>query len=83
MSEEKVKRTERERLSPEAYRHKLDYTKNYDSTHKRGIYMKLHQNNDADIIEKLDSLENKQGYIKELIRADIAKEQKKAKKQKE
>lgn len=31
---------------------------------------------DADIINKLSSLENKQGYIKDLIRADLAKEEK-------
>lgn len=28
---------------------------------------------DADILEKLESTENKQGYIKTLIRADIEK----------
>ena len=33
--------------------------------------MKLHQVNDKDIIEKLNSVHNKQGYIKEAIRADI------------
>ncbi len=31
---------------------------------------------DADIIAKLDSQQSKQGYIKQLIRADIEKEQK-------
>ena len=36
-----------------------------------GVYMKLHQVNDKDIIEKLNSVPNKQGYIKEAIRADI------------
>lgn len=29
--------------------------------------------NDADVIEMLNSQENKQGYIKALIRADMAK----------
>lgn len=33
--------------------------------------MKLNHNTDADIIEKLESVESKQGYIKELIRKDI------------
>lgn len=34
------------------------------------ITMKLNRNTDADIIEKLDSVDNKQGYIKQLIRED-------------
>lgn len=33
----------------------------------------LHRHNDADVIAQLESKENKQGYIKALIRADIAK----------
>lgn len=35
------------------------------------VTMKLNKNQDADIIEKLNSVDNKQGYIKELIRADL------------
>ena len=35
------------------------------------IKMKLNRNTDADILAKLDSVDNKQGYIKELIRADL------------
>lgn len=31
----------------------------------------LHNTNDSDVIEKLKSVQNKQGYIKELIRKDI------------
>lgn len=38
------------------------------------VTMKLNKNTDADILEKLDSVEYKQKYIKELIRADISKE---------
>lgn len=34
------------------------------------IKLKLHKVNDADIIEKLKSVDNKQGYIKQLIRED-------------
>lgn len=34
----------------------------------------LHKTNDADVIAQLDSQKNKQGYIKALIRADMAKE---------
>ena len=37
------------------------------------IKLKLHRRNDRDILDKLDSSGNKQGYIKKLIRDDIAK----------
>lgn len=45
----------------------------YESEHTMQIKLKLNKNTDADIIEKLHSVPNKQGYIKKLIRADIAK----------
>lgn len=45
----------------------------YDKTHTRGLYLKLNNITDADIIDKLDSIDNKQGYIKNLIRNDIKK----------
>lgn len=35
------------------------------------LKMKLNRNTDADILKKLDSVPNKQGYIKSLIRADL------------
>ena len=34
------------------------------------VTMKLNKNQDKDIIEKLNSVDNKQGYIKRLIRED-------------
>lgn len=37
----------------------------------KGIYLKLSKTTDADIINWLADHTNKQGYIKELIRADI------------
>lgn len=40
------------------------------------VTMKLNLKTDADIIEKLESVDNKQGYIKGLIKADIAKDAK-------
>lgn len=36
--------------------------------------LKLNVRNDADIISKLESVESKQGYIKQLIRADLNKQ---------
>ena len=35
--------------------------------------MGLNRKTDADILQKLSEVENKQGYIKDLIRKDIAK----------
>ena len=49
-------------------------TKNAAKYHKRSgkqYHLWLHRANDADIIKRLDSVENKQGFIKALIRADI------------
>ena len=41
---------------------------------KTKIYpVRLNFNTDKDIIEKLESVESKQGYIKELIRQDISR----------
>lgn len=36
----------------------------------KGIYLKLSLVKDFDIIKKLSTLKNMQGYIKELIRSD-------------
>lgn len=50
------------------------HTKTVNAYHKRATrqyHLELHKKNDADIIRKLDTVANKQGYIKELIRADI------------
>lgn len=50
--------------------------KRYDEVNKdkfRMIHLKLNRDTDADIISKLESVENIQGYIKELIRQDIKK----------
>lgn len=47
----------------------------YDTKNTRQIKLKLNMNTDKDILEKLDQIDNKQGYIKELIRRDIEKEE--------
>ena len=46
--------------------------KKYDEAHTKQYKIKLNLNSDSDIIEKLDSLDNKTGYIKSLIRKDLA-----------
>lgn len=51
----------------------------YDEVHRRNYGFRLHKEIDADIIAKLDSVPSMQGYIKQLIRADIARTQIKTK----
>lgn len=46
-------------------------TRRYDEKNTRQIMLKLNLKTDADILEKLDSVKNRQGYIKALIRADM------------
>ena len=45
----------------------------YDKANTRQIHLKLNLRTDADVIEALDNVKSKQGYIKGLIRADISK----------
>lgn len=45
----------------------------YDKENTVGVYLKLNKTTDADIIEHLHKVSNRQGYIKELIRDDIRK----------
>jgi hypothetical protein len=47
--------------------------KRYDDAHTVQVKMKLNRKTDADIIEYLESTGNKQGAIKEAIRAQITK----------
>lgn len=47
--------------------------KRYDEASRdkfRMIHLKLNREADADVIEKLESVDNIQGYIKNLIRSD-------------
>lgn len=43
----------------------------YDAKATKQIKLKLNLTSDKDILDKLDEVDNKQGYIKELIRKDI------------
>ena len=49
----------------------------YDKNNTKGLYLKLNKNTDIDIIKHLSEQDNKQGYIKLLIRDDIKKATKK------
>lgn len=46
----------------------------YDKANTVQYKLKLNKKWDREIIEKLNSVDNKQGYIKGLIKADISKE---------
>lgn len=45
----------------------------YDKANTKKILLKLNITTDADILEQLEKVPNKQGYIKELIRKDLNK----------
>lgn len=46
----------------------------YDAKNTKLIQMKLNKKTDADILDYLDSVDNKQGLIKELLRKHMAGE---------
>lgn len=46
----------------------------YDAAHTKRVYIKLNKTSDSDILEFLEKIPNKQGYIKELIREKIKEE---------
>ena len=48
-------------------------TEKYDAANTVQFHLKLNINTDQDIIDKLNSVESKQGYIKYLIREDLKK----------
>ena len=45
----------------------------YDARNTRQVHIKLNLRTDKDVLEKLDEVQSKQGYIKRLIREDLAK----------
>lgn len=49
------------------------YTKKYDQNNTIKVSLKLNVKTDADIIEYLESVDNKQGTIKQLIRKEISR----------
>lgn len=51
----------------------LDAVARYDAKNTVQIHLKLNLTTDADILKRLDEVESKQGYIKQLIREDIRK----------
>ncbi len=43
----------------------------YDAANTKRVTVKFNLKTDADILQKIDSVDNVMGYIKSLIRADI------------
>lgn len=54
----------------------MDRRAKYDAEHTTQVALKLNLKTDADILQALDQAPSKQGYIKQLIRADIEEEKK-------
>ena len=54
-----------DKLSPQA---------RYDAAHTTQVTLKLNLRTDSDILDRLQTVPNKQGYIKSLIREDLANE---------
>lgn len=50
-------------------------TKKYQSANTTQILLKFNNKTDSAILEKLESVPNKQGYVRGLILADIARRQ--------
>ena len=59
---------------------RLRAIKKYEKTKIRQFLLKFHKTHDAAIIEKLDSLDNKNNYIRQLILKDLEREKKEANK---
>lgn len=59
-------------FTPEERRRKNAQGEAWNKENTRQIKCRFNLRTDADILQKLDSVDNVQGYIKELIRADIA-----------
>lgn len=67
---EEILRSDGERTEQQRRQRSKASTK-YNAVHVRQIKLNLNRRTDADILQRLDSLENVQGYIKALIRRDM------------
>lgn len=64
------------KLSEKARKNKVDYNIKYSKQMVKRVVLNLNQNTMADVIEWLDTKDNKQGYVIDLIRKDILANQK-------
>ena len=58
---------------PKWYQNKIERDKAYNKDKTFRFLISLNKATDTDIIEHLEKQDNRQGYIKELIRKDMAK----------
>ena len=56
----------------------LRATKKYEKANIRQFLLKFHKTHEAEIIEKLDSLDSKNNYVRQLILQDLEREKKEA-----
>lgn len=68
-SSEKKLAYQRERNKATGYADQIEYAKN----NLKRVAFNLNKNTDADLIAFLESMPNKQGYLKDLVRADMEK----------
>lgn len=55
---------------------RLRATAKFDAAHAHYFRIKVLDTTDSDILEWMEKIPNKQGYLKKLIREDMAKEKK-------
>ena len=63
-----------QQLSDKAYQNKKERNAKYAAEHTTRVVLNLNHKTDADIISYLTAIQNKQGLIKELIRARMTEE---------
>lgn len=75
----KEERREKKNKSQREYSKRTNYESQakYAKSNLTRINIALNNNTDADILQRLKNEPNKNGYIKKLIREDIAKQEKK------
>lgn len=61
-------------LSEQAYNKKKERNAKYAAEHTTRVVVNLNHNTDQDILSYLNSIQNKQGFIKELLRTRMAEE---------
>lgn len=58
---------------PKWKENKLNYINEYEKENVKKVLVRFNKNTESDLIDFLETKDNKQGYIKQLIRDDMAK----------
>lgn len=59
---------------PKWKENKLNYINEYEKENVKKVLVRFNKNTESDLIDFLETKDNKQGYIKQLIRDDMAKQ---------